>query len=49
MRVFGLSALHLNYPVVIALATLLWTAAFALFLVVYTPILCRPRVDGKPG
>lgn len=27
----------------------LWTAAFALYLVVYAPILCRPRADGKPG
>ena len=27
----------------------LWTAAFVLFLVVYAPILARPRADGKPG
>jgi uncharacterized protein involved in response to NO len=27
----------------------LWTAAFALFAVVYAPILRGPRVDGKPG
>lgn len=27
----------------------LWTAAFAIYLVVYTPILVLPRVDGKPG
>ena len=27
----------------------LWTAAFALYLVVYTPILVLPRTDGKPG
>lgn len=31
------------------LAGLLWLLAFALFLAVYTPILLRPRVDGKPG
>ncbi len=35
-------------PLVVA-AGLLWTAAFALFLCVYAPILLRPRVDGRPG
>ena len=28
---------------------LLWMAAFGLFVAIYTPILLRPRVDGKPG
>jgi uncharacterized protein involved in response to NO len=27
----------------------LWVTAFAIFVVVYTPILAAPRVDGKPG
>lgn len=27
----------------------LWTVAWVLFLVIYTPILLRPRVDGRPG
>jgi uncharacterized protein involved in response to NO len=27
----------------------LWTAAFLVYLVVYTPILWLPRADGKPG
>ena len=31
------------------LSGLLWMAAFGLFAVIYTPILLRPRVDGKPG
>ena len=31
------------------LSALLWCLAFALFVVVYTPILCRPRADGRPG
>lgn len=26
-----------------------WAAAFGLFIAVYTPMLLRPRVDGKPG
>lgn len=32
-----------------SLAGALWIAAFALYCIVYAPILCRPRVDGKPG
>ena len=31
------------------LSALLWMIAFSLFLIRYTPILTRPRVDGKPG
>lgn len=27
----------------------MWSLAFVLFLVVYVPILARPRVDGRPG
>jgi len=30
-------------------AGLLWMVAFGLFAAIYTPILLRPRVDGKPG
>ena len=37
------------YMQAMALAGALWIAAFALFVAVYTPILIRPRVDGKPG
>jgi uncharacterized protein involved in response to NO len=32
-----------------AAAGLAWMAAFGLFAAIYTPILLRPRVDGKPG
>jgi uncharacterized protein involved in response to NO len=28
---------------------LAWIVAFGLFVVVYAPMLLRPRVDGKPG
>ena len=49
IRVFGLTALHLNYVSVIVLAALCWCAAFALFVAVYAPILWLPRADGKPG
>jgi uncharacterized protein involved in response to NO len=49
MRVFGLSAFQLNYPIVIIWSAAFWTIAFALFVAVYGPILCSPRVDGKAG
>jgi uncharacterized protein involved in response to NO len=34
---------------VIALAALLWAAAYAVFLAHYAPMLFRPRLDGQPG
>lgn len=37
------------YPAFITASTLLWIAGFGAFLVVYVPILLRPRVDGRPG
>jgi uncharacterized protein involved in response to NO len=49
VRVFGLAASGKSYPAVILLAAMLWTAAFGLYLLVYTPILLGPRADGKPG
>jgi uncharacterized protein involved in response to NO len=49
LRVFGLSVLRLNYPVVIISSALSWTIAFALFVIVYAPILWGPRADGEPG
>jgi uncharacterized protein involved in response to NO len=33
----------------LVVAGLLWAAAFALFAVLYAPILVRPRVDGEEG
>jgi uncharacterized protein involved in response to NO len=33
----------------IGLAATLWIAAFAIVLFVYSPILVRPRADGRPG
>ena len=47
-RVFGLSV-GLHYSTVILLSASLWTSAFAFFLWTYAPIVCSPRVDGKPG
>jgi uncharacterized protein involved in response to NO len=33
----------------IEISAVLWFAAFAIFTVVYYPILSRPRLDGQPG
>lgn len=49
VRVFGPAALPLPYASVVLVAGVLWLAAFALYLVVYTPMLLRSRADGKPG
>lgn len=49
VRVFGPSMLPLAYAHVIACAAVLWIAAFLVYVWVYTPILLRPRADGKPG
>ena len=37
------------YMHIMTAAGLAWVAAFGLFVVVYAPMLLRPRVDGKPG
>jgi uncharacterized protein involved in response to NO len=37
------------YAQSMAASGLAWVAAFGLFIVVYAPMLLRPRVDGKPG
>ncbi len=49
VRVFGLGALGIRYPLVLVLAGQLWVFAFALYVAVYAPILTRPRADGRPG
>jgi len=42
-------ALVPDYLVTIEAAALLWIVAFGIYLVVYAPILMRPRVDRRPG
>ncbi len=49
VRALGPAVLPLDYTHVVVCAGLLWIAAFALYAWVYTPILLRPRVDGKAG
>ncbi len=46
-RVFGPTLVDGMFP--LALAGAVWFAAFGLFLLVYGPMLLRPRPDGKPG
>jgi uncharacterized protein involved in response to NO len=36
-------------PAAVHAAGLLWTAAFAVYFVLYLPILWQPRADGRPG
>jgi uncharacterized protein involved in response to NO len=38
-----------HYPTWIMISGVCWIMGFALFLLVYTPILCKPRVDGTYG
>jgi uncharacterized protein involved in response to NO len=38
-----------NYQMVIDIAGGLWMLAFGIYLFIYTPILIKPRIDGRPG
>jgi uncharacterized protein involved in response to NO len=38
-----------NYSSWVVISALLWIAGFTIFLVIYAPILCKPRVDGTYG
>jgi uncharacterized protein involved in response to NO len=48
-RVFGPLLVPSAYKLTLMVAGGLWTAAFLVYLVVYTPILTRPRIDGRAG
>jgi uncharacterized protein involved in response to NO len=48
-RVFAPALWPSQYMGTLLVSGLLWTTAFALYLIVYTPILVLPRADGKPG
>jgi len=49
IRVFGSLALPAHYSLWIASSGALWVLGFALFLVLFTPVLFTPRADGQPG
>jgi len=48
VRVFGVYWFD-DYTNLISTATLLWVVAYGCFVVLYMPILIRPRIDGQPG
>ena len=48
-RVFGPLLMPSAGSFWLVMAALLWCLAFLLFLLVYAPILCRPRADGRTG
>jgi uncharacterized protein involved in response to NO len=49
VRVFGPQLLPSAYVTVMLIAGALWVLTFLLFVVIYAPVLLRPRVDGKTG
>jgi len=49
VRTFGGVLTPTNYLATLYVAALCWVLSFGIFVVVYAPILCRPRPDGKPG
>jgi len=48
-RVMSIFIWPQQYQNSLIISTALWSAAFAVFLVGYWPVLTRPRLDGKPG
>jgi uncharacterized protein involved in response to NO len=49
LRVFGIAVFPGHYLLTVSVSGLAWMLCFAIFVVVYTPILWKPRADGKPG
>ena len=49
VRVITPSLAGMEYRWTVMISGVLWITAFALFLITYTPILMRPRIDGRAG
>lgn len=49
VRVAGTFLATQGYAASLLLATVAWSAAWLIFVVVYWPILTGPRIDGRPG
>jgi len=49
IRVFLRAIVPAYYNTWLVLAAILWSTAFAIFLIVYAGILSSPRIDGRPG
>lgn len=45
----GAAGQWLDYRWGVTLSALSWVMAFALFLLLYSPVLVKPRADGRPG
>ncbi len=49
VRVFGPVVAPFAYLETVLAAGICWLLAFGIYVVVYAPILARPRADGRPG
>jgi uncharacterized protein involved in response to NO len=49
LRTFGVALFPAHYLLTLKVAAMTWSTCFVIFVVVYAPVLWRPRVDGKPG
>ena len=49
VRVAGPMLVPSQYAATVVVAGACWAAAFALYAVLYWPVVSRPRLDGKPG
>ena len=49
VRVFLPIVVPPAYTAALVVSATLWSSAFAIYCVVYWPVLTRPRLDGKPG
>lgn len=49
VRVLAASIVPGAYREAMIVSAILWTVAFAVFLLRYWPVLTRPRIDGRPG
>jgi uncharacterized protein involved in response to NO len=49
VRVFAPSLVPRAYGWTVTAAGALWAGAFAIYVITYTPILFRPRIDSRPG
>jgi uncharacterized protein involved in response to NO len=49
VRVAGTFVASGGYALSLLFSTAAWSAAWLIFVIVYWPILTRPRIDGRPG
>lgn len=49
MRVFAPAVFPTRYDTVVTISAIFWMGAFGIFLLIFVPILAKPRADGRPG